>query len=161
MTKYFAEIDGGQGGDTTFKADTIKEAMVEAVEWAMDGDWPESGCDVLVRVWTDDEELTETVHIPSASEKVDQWLEDDGEVIAERMGEFSTERIVRVGLELYYTHPNGGSRGAHNRQDGDGVWKERPCSPSRKLDRTEARYMLLDWGWEPAEVATVTAEMED
>jgi len=73
-------------------------------------------------------------------------------VIAERVGEWSTEQIVRLGGDLYYRHPNGGARGAHNRQDGDGVWRERPVEPSRELGVSEARRLLLDWGYDPAEV---------
>lgn len=166
MATYYADIDGGDGGDRTIKADSLKEAMAAAIEWAMEGDWPDSGCDVVVAVWTEDEEGEvaeydkETVHIPSTEEKLDQWLEDEGEVLAESEGEWSTERLVRIGTEVYYTHPNGGGRGAHDRQCGDGVWRERPCGPTRKLERSEVRRILLNWGWEPDEVAAVTVRIE-
>lgn len=163
-TTYHAEIDGGQGGDTTLEATSLKDAMVQAIEWARDGDWPEQGCDIDVRVWKDDgnvdEERKKSVHIPSAEEALDEKLDEDGEVIAREVGEWSTEKLIVMDVECYYTHPNGGARGAHNRQDGDGQWREHPCSPTRKIDRSEARCIMLDWRYPVEEVAKVTRQIE-
>lgn len=162
---YQTDIDGGEGGGTIFYAESLKNALVQAIEWAQDGDWPDEGCDVDVRVWTEDEdgevdeELEESVHIPSVAEKLDEKLED-GEVLAENECEFDTERVIFMDGEAYYTHPNGGTRGAHDRQCGDGVWRERPCSPTRKLTRKEARCIMLDWGVAAPEVARLTRQIE-
>lgn len=47
---YIALIDGGEGGETTFTADSVIEALASAVAWAREGDWPDEGCDVDVSV---------------------------------------------------------------------------------------------------------------
>lgn len=53
--RYAVDIDYGQGGDTTVEADSPKDAMAEAIGWARDGDWPDDGCTVRVRVWPEDD----------------------------------------------------------------------------------------------------------
>lgn len=163
---YHAEIDGGQGGETTFEADSIESALSRTIEWAEGGDWPDTGCKVRVRVWSEDEdgdiveEERDTVEIPSAAERKDADLEEDGEVVAECEGEWSTEQIVLVGDEAYYRHPNGGAKGAYDRQDGDGVWREHPVEPTRRITKSEARALMLDWGYSPTKVAKVTRRID-
>jgi len=70
MKKYYAEIDGGEGGGTTFKCESIEEAMTEAIEWARMGYWPDDGgFDIDIRVWAENadgepfEQKTESIHI--------------------------------------------------------------------------------------------------
>jgi len=82
--------------------------------------------------------------------------EEDGVVIAENEGEYSTEKIVVIDGTAYYMHPNGGANGAHNRQCGDGKWREYPCEPTRELTKQEAVAILLDWGHDPSDVAKLT-----
>lgn len=50
MANYIAELDGGRLGDTAITARTIKQAWKEAVVWAQEGDWPDEGCRVSLRV---------------------------------------------------------------------------------------------------------------
>lgn len=72
---YTAKIDGGQGGEETFTADTAAEAMVQAIAWAVEGDWPEEGCDVLVSVANEEDESDaerETIHIASTAKELDK-----------------------------------------------------------------------------------------
>jgi hypothetical protein len=59
--EYACDIDGGQGGDGTVEADNLDEAMEAAVRWAREGDWPDEGCEIKVRVWRidDGEEVEE------------------------------------------------------------------------------------------------------
>ena len=85
------------GGETTFQADTASEALVKAIDWAREGDWPmamwrdtrrgddwaregdwpDEGCDVEVAVSNKDDESdaqSETVHILSAEEKINKVI---------------------------------------------------------------------------------------
>ena len=161
MNTYTMELDGGQGGSDTTEADSVREALVSAIAWAREGDWGDGDCDVLVRVTSDEDEddtAEATIHIPSAEEEQDAELEDDGEVLGKDEGEYSTEQIVRMydasgDAEYYYMHPNGGSRGAWDRQGGDGEWHEAPCTPTRQITRQQAIGYLLDWGYTPDDVA--------
>jgi hypothetical protein len=103
------------------------------------------------------EEETGTYEIPTLGDLKEEKMED-GDVLAEREHEYSTESIVRVGEDIYLRHKNGGARGSWDRQGGDGVWRERPVEPARLLTTTEARERLLDWGYAPAEIADMTEE---
>jgi hypothetical protein len=38
----------------------------------------------------------------------------------------------------------------------DGVWRERPVEPTRRIGRSEARCLMLDWVYDAAEVAAKT-----
>jgi hypothetical protein len=161
--EYHATIDGGEGGDETFFADTVELALVQAIEWAKDGDWGEGGCNINVEVWNaedEDDSASEEVYIPTAEEKQDEELEEEGEVLAENEGEWSTQKIVRIEAQAYYQHENGGKRGAHDRQDGDGVWRERPVEPTREIGKTEARKLMLDWGYDLKEIAQKTRALD-
>jgi len=153
---YDAEIDGGQGGDTTPTADSLDEACALAIDWADEGDWPAEGCDITIRVWRGEEEESFAHHIPSQAEREDDTLAEDGEVIARSEGEWTTQQIVVMDGEAYYRHANGGAHGAHDQMDGDGVWREQPIEPTRQIDRSEARRLMLDWGYTLADVARKT-----
>lgn len=154
--KYTAKIDGGQGGTTTFTAATAGAAMVQAIEWAEEGDWPEEGCDVDITVENeDDEERTETIHIQSAEEKRNEKLDQEGEVLAEDEGEFTTDSVIRIGDEYFFRHANGGERGAFDtRTGGNGQFT------TESITRTEARDKMLQMGLGPSEVASKTKEKE-
>lgn len=39
---------------------------------------------------------------------------------------------------------------------GDGVWRDHPVEAAREISRAEARALLLDWDYEPADVARMT-----
>ena len=150
---YTATIDGGEGGETTFRADTASEALVEAIDWAREGDWPDEGCDVEVAVSNEDDESdaeSETVHILSAEEKQNEKLDAEGEVLGEDEGEWETKQVIRIVDEYYYRKNNGGSRGAHDHRTNPGVFE---C---REINQREARRMLLEFGLEPLEVAEKT-----
>jgi hypothetical protein len=157
-TTYYVSLDGGQGGETEIEECSIDAALVAACEWAEEGDWPDSGCYVYVQVWSEDED-GDVVETKSVSHEIlssqDRELED-GDVLAERVHEFDAEQIVRVDDSYYLCCPNGGHRGAWNRQCGDGVWRDYPVEPTRLLDLHEVRALLLDWGYEPQEVARLT-----
>ena len=163
MKTYTARIDGGEGGETTFCAKTAKEALVAAISWAEDGDWPDGGCECEVSVEAngDPDDCDEaTVTIASQEAKRDQELIEDGEEIAKNEHEYSTEKIVVMEGQAFYMHENGGARGAHDRQCGDGVWRERPCEPTREISKGEARCLMLDWGYSPKEVAAATKHLD-
>ena len=152
---YTAKIDGGEGGDTTFTADSAAEALVEAIEWARQGDWPDEGCDVDVSVENNADESdreTETVHILSVAEKQNEKLDAEGEVLGEDEGEWATEQVIRIGDEYYYRENNGGSRGAYDHRTNPDVFE---C---REINQREARKMLLKFGLEPSEVAEKTGD---
>jgi hypothetical protein len=159
---YNAIIDGGEGGHTIIKAESAKEALIEAIDWAEQGDWPEDGCDITVYVENMDDDsdcAEENVHINSKAEQLDEDL-DGAEEIAERSHEFSTESIVVMEGQAYYRHKNGGDRGSYDRMGGDGVWRESPVEPSRIISKTEARRLLLDWGHEPGQIVEMTRCIE-
>ena len=82
------------------------------------------------------------------------WKSPD-RVIAQEEGEYSTAQLVLVDGELYRGVDNGGARGAWNRQDGDGVWRERPVEPFEPISRTAAVSLLLNWGHSPEEIAAL------
>lgn len=158
MNTYTGYIDGGEGGTDTFEADTANEALVDAIAWARDGDWGDGGCNVTVSVINDDDpddEAREEIYIPTTAEAQDEKLAEDGEVLANDQGEWSTEQIIRIGDDLFYAHPNGGARGAWNRQDGDGIWRERPVEPTREISPTDAKRLMLDWGYDPKEISRI------
>ncbi len=46
MNTYSALIDGDESGDTTITAESVEEALIEAIDWAEQGDWPEGDCDM-------------------------------------------------------------------------------------------------------------------
>jgi hypothetical protein len=153
--KYTAQIDGGQGGDTSITANTAAEALVEAIDWAREGDWPEDGCDVDVSVENDEDEsdsASETVRILSESEKQNEKLDAEGEVLGEDEGEFQTEQVVRIEDDFFYRRNNGGSRGAHDHRTNPDVFE---CN---EIDRREARRTLLKFGLDPVEVADKTKD---
>jgi hypothetical protein len=159
MNEYHATIDNGEGGYENFSADTVELALIQAIEWAKEGDWGEGGFDISLEVTNvedDDDQASEEVYIPTAEEKQDAELAEEAEVLAEKEGEWSTRRIVRIEAQAYYQHPNGGERGAWDRQDGDGVWREHPIEPTREISKTEACKLMLDWGYEPKEIAEKT-----
>lgn len=146
MKDYTIKLDGGMGGEDIFEAASPAEALELEMDFAADGVWGEDAEkeDVLVTVEDEDgdEVARGTYAIPTAEDE----------------GEYSTEQIVRVGGNFYYRHSNGGSRGAHDRMCGDGVWRDYPVEPSRQIDVTEARAILLDWGFEPREVGKMTRD---
>jgi hypothetical protein len=153
--KYTAQIDGGQGGDTSITANTAAEALVEAIDWAREGDWPEDGCDVDVSVENDEDgsdSASEIVHILSESEKQNEKLDAEGEVLGEDEGEFQTEQVVRIEDGFFYRRNNGGSRGAYNHRTNLDVFE---CN---EIDRREARRTLLKFGLDPVEVADKTKD---
>lgn len=148
ITTYHACIDSGECGDTEIQARDIRDAMAQAIEWARDGDWTEDGCEIEVGVWANDEdgntveEEERTVAIPSAQEQLDARLEDSGKAVAKRENEFSVQKIVAIDVadeggdiekRLYHSHDDGG--------------------PTREIYLGEARCLMLDWGYEPDEVA--------
>jgi hypothetical protein len=107
---------------------------------------------------TEDEvERTRCYTIPTLGDLREAELGDDGEVLGEYEHEFSTESVVRIGAgDYYHRHENGGARGAWDRRDGDGVWRARPVEPTRQITRSEARALLLDWGYAPRDIARLT-----
>lgn len=153
---YFAQIDGGEGGDEEFEADSLEEAKVLATEWAIAGDWPEDGCEISISLEDEDGEKEEfSVNVPSESEKLQASLEQDGTLLAEDEGEWSTEKIYLMDGEAYYIEENGGSRGSYDRMTNDG-WREYPVTPTQNINKTKARSLMLDWGYDIREVARKT-----
>lgn len=72
-----------------------------------------------------------------------------------REGEWETLLLYRVtaGMgEFYVAHPNGGSEGSYDRLDGDGVWRERPVEPTRKVGLAEAVALARSWGYSEEEI---------
>ena len=154
--KYTAQIDGGRGGTETFTADTAAEALVQAITWAKDGDWPEEGCDVDVSVENEEDiedTAEETIHIQSDDEKLDEKLDEEGEVLAEEEGEFTTDSVIRIDDEYFFRHANGGERGAYERRNHGGQ-----VFSTESISRTEARAKMLEMGLEPSEVAAKTRD---
>ena len=164
---YHASIYGDESDGADFQACSIENALAQAVEWAEDGDWPVEGCELGVTVVLEDDEgdiikeVTETLHIPSADELRDTNVLENGEKIAVFENQYDTEMIFVVSGKAYYMHPNGGARGSWDRQCGDGVWRDRPVKRTRRIDREEARRLMLDWGYELATVAERTCEIDD
>jgi len=153
---YTAKIDNGQGGDTTITADSAAEALVKAIEWAREGDWPDEGCDITLSV-TDDDDDSDTdeqeVHILSVAEKQAETLDAAGEVLAEDEGEFTTVQVIRIDDKYYHRRLNGGARGA---------WDTRSVRPGQfychNIARAEARRILLEMGLDPVAVADKTED---
>ncbi len=153
--KYSATIDGGEGGETTILADSAKEALVRAIEWARSGDWPDTGCDIIVSVENDDDAddcLSDDLHILSADEARNETLTEEGEVIGEDEEEFRTHEVIRIGDDYFYRLKNGGSRGAHDPRTNPDVFSV------EELSRSEARARLLKFGYSPKDVADATRE---
>lgn len=168
MATYHVQLDGGEGGETTIEAATLAEALREGIKWAADGDWSIAqegteeqygGCgDVRVQVQrTDGEEDEETLYtIPTLGDLEEERMATEGEILAEQEGEFDREQLIRIDGEYFHAHPNGGSRGAWDRQDADGVWRDYPIERTRRIEASEARALLLDWGYSPSDVARMT-----
>lgn len=78
---------------------------------------------------------------------------EDGDKIAYNEHEFTLESIVVMDGQAYYRNENGGSRGAY--QSG------KVMEPTRTIGRDEARCLMLDWGYDPADVAAITKQLND
>lgn len=153
MKTYEAKIDGGQGGTTTLAADSAAEALVEAIEWAKEGDWPDEGCECNVSVQNEDDEedvAEEDIHIDSGAEKLDAKLDEEGEVLAEDEGEFVTDSVIRIGDDYFFRHANGGERGAWDTRNNQCNFR------TEVISRSEARAKMLQYGCSPSEVANKT-----
>jgi hypothetical protein len=96
------------------------------------------------------EDETREVEIPCAESAK---LANAG-TIAEDEDEWSTDSLVRVEGDYFLVHKNGGSRGAHCR--GANHFPE-TLEPTETLSRSDARAVLLNWGYGPAEVARLTS----
>ena len=154
MKTYVVEIDNGQGGDTTITAKSVDAALAKGIDWARTGDWPEEGCTISVRATNDDDEsdtAEEDVHIPSTDEKLQERLDDQGEVLAEDESEWVTEQVLRIGEDYFYRRCNGGWGGAWDVRTHPDVFE---CI---LLSRAEARQRMLDMGCDVSEVAHKTA----
>lgn len=152
---YTAKIDGGEGGETTITAESAATALVQAIEWAEEGDWPEEGCTCEVLVVNDQDEddyASSSIEIKPAL----QQKAEDGEEIGRDEGEWDTQRLMRVEDEYFLVLDNGGARGARDRQRGDGSWPHSSVISTEEVNRTEARRLLLEWGYSPAEVVART-----
>lgn len=164
MATYEILIDGGEGGEMTCEASTVADALAEGLDWARDGDWEDADggtVTVTARNLTDDsDEASDTFALPTLAERAEQRLSAEGRVLGKLVREYDTEQILADGEDLYYAHPNGGERGAYDRTDGDGVWRDRPVEPSREIGLSEARRYLLDWGYTPAEIARLTRDLD-
>ena len=153
--KYTARIDGGEGGQITITADTAEQALVQAIDWAREGDYPTEGCHVDVSVANDDDEgdvATDEIEIPSEEEKKNAELDEDGEVLGEDVGEWQTKQVIRIEDEYYYRRCNGGSRGAYDHRNNPDIFE---C---HELSRSEARAKLLEFGLSPREVSAKTKD---
>jgi hypothetical protein len=154
MKTYTVEIDNGQGGDTTITAKSVTAALAKGIDWARTGDWPEEGCTINVRATNDDDEsdtAEEDVHIPSTDEKLQERLDDEGEVLAEDESEFARNQVLRIGEDYFYRECNGGWGGAWDHRQNPNVFE---CV---LLSRSEARAKMLEMDCDVSEVARKTA----
>lgn len=77
-------------------------------------------------------------------------------VIAKSEGEYSTFVIRRMRSGRFQLrHENGGVRGAHNRQDGDGVWRDHDCDEPRWIDADEVETLMEQWGYDDDAIGEV------
>jgi hypothetical protein len=74
--------------------------------------------------------------------------------LAERVGEFRTLSVVRIGDDFFAVDTNGGTRGAWE------VRYDQHATTTRSIDRTEARRILLEMETEPEEAARLTTWRE-
>lgn len=72
-----------------------------------------------------------------------EWPDVNSETLAENVEEYTTQKVVRVGDDLFYIDENGGERGAHQNYKG----------LVESIDETEAKRRLLSFGLSPKEVA--------
>lgn len=153
-------------GDAEIEYPDADSAAEAAQDYVDTGDWGEDGGDIVVWAWRigldEDGDLLRlneerhTIHAPSEDERRDLELHEDGEVLASAVGEYSTEKLIRMDDDYFHLHENGGDRGAWDRQCGDGVWRDHPVEPTRTITRTEARALLLDWGYTATRAAAMT-----
>ena len=74
-------------------------------------------------------------------------------LIAKSESEFSTWTIRRLRTSGFLLrHENGGANGSHNRQDGDGVWRERDCTPSEVIDAQRVEQLMAEWGYDDEDI---------
>lgn len=146
----------------TFDCPSLADAVKRTEEWLFSGEYDTSEGSVTVDAVLykagpdgepDDNDYGEPVEVTILSEEDDEH--EDGSVLAENEGEYSTERIVSDGSTLYYVHANGGSRGSWDRQCGDGVWRDHPVEPTLVIDDTEATRLMLDWGYDMKHIKAV------
>lgn len=82
--RYYALLDGGEGGAGWFDAEDLDDAWNQAVEWTLDGAWGEGGYVVTLYVRSDEtdedgdpvEERDEPVEIPQDEELLDEHRRD-------------------------------------------------------------------------------------
>ena len=67
-------------------------------------------------------------------------------VIGNQRDEFRTDQLVESGGFLYHKVLNGGSRGAHCM--GGNEFPD-TLEPTREVSESEARALLIDWGYDP------------
>jgi hypothetical protein len=99
--------------------------------WATD---PHTGEQGLTRVWYEPDKH----HREVSALRLDERLEEEGTLLVEDEGEFSTERLWLHDHHLYYQHANGGARGSYDRQAGDGQWYDWPVELTREVTLGEA-----------------------
>lgn len=156
MNTYRAGIDGGELGEEAFQATSAEEALERAIEWAQKGDWDEQGCELTVSVINCHDEgdtAEKTLRIPSAAERRLQKCADEGEVLFELEGEFSSQEVVRIADDYFHVRLNGGTRGSWS--DGKAGVAGDQC---KDITRREARRLGLEWGYALAEVAAKSRE---
>jgi hypothetical protein len=67
-------------------------------------------------------------------------------IIGREHCEYRTEELVESGGCLYHRALNGGTRGAHST---GGNHFPTSLEPTREVSESEARALLLDWGYDP------------
>lgn len=154
LKSYNATIDGGEAGKTTITAVNAAEALVLAIAWAREGDWPREGCDIevsVVNVDDPDDSAEDTIHILSEDERRNARLDADGEIIGRKRREYDSDEVIRINDDYYFRHVNGGYRGAWDHRTHPDVFE---CLI---VSLPEARRRLLGMGMDPGLVAARAA----
>jgi hypothetical protein len=84
-------------------------------------------------------------------QKLQERLDDQGEVLAEDESQLVTEQVLRIGKDYFYRRCNGGWGGAWDTRTNPNVFE---CI---LLSRAKAQQRMLDMGCDVSEVAHKTA----
>lgn len=158
---FTAKFYNGRPETTRIYASGFQEALHLGIEWAKSIGVAKGDSILITRDDSPNDGLIpESIEIEDYADCEDDDGGETCETIGSYRGELCTLEITLLGSEACLVSKNGGEKGAHDRGNKEGEWIEKPCQPCERLTRTQARRLMLDWGFPPQVVLEKTARID-